>query len=183
MNRFKDYKFPLLTSITTLMFVALLASHMINLKSTTVSKEEILYKRSTRRYSNVLTLIDVKNKISYRRDFKKYGISNLFMDIKKLKAAKKVYITYSGQGAGRTGAKRFFCAADHPIGHLELFINIISFVICNQTLILAIPLILSTLSAPREDLSRGEGSGLLEERLINFSHYLTAFFFLLFAIF
>ncbi|WP_147293646.1 hypothetical protein [Chryseobacterium indoltheticum] len=121
------------------------------LTSNTISKdrEYSRYERSASKYTRRLEIADLEKKIIYRRDIKNFGLSNLFLDMERVEGAETIYIVYVDRVMKSPRELDFIYVGDHPIGTVELFMNTVSYMICNQTLLLAFPLILAIIYVKR----------------------------------
>lgn len=187
MSWYKIYRFPLLAIITWVIFFLFL---FINFKNATVislAKKDIhIQKKSSGvygKFSFTLIISDVK-KNNYSRSFKNFCLSNLFLNLKKVEEADSIQLAVSADHFGLIKHyKRLYYITDHRPNALEKVAQIISFTVSNQTLYLAIPLILTFIFCADEFKKNYRYINDLHKKMSNASYVLIGIFILLIAIY
>ena len=188
MSWYKIYRFPLLVIISWVVFFLFL---FLNLKKATVislaRKDIHIQKKSSGTYgkfSFTLNISDVQKKNDYSRSFKNFCLSNLFFNLEKIEKADSIYLAISAdQFSVIKQNKRLYYITDHRPNALEKIAQIISYIINNQTLYLAIPLVLTFVFCADEFKKDFRYINNLHKKLSNASYVLIGIFILLITIY
>ncbi len=159
----------------------------MSLKTVAFNKGDlIISKKSTGRwgaFSYDLEAKERKNGRYYLRSYKSLALSNMLFDYARMENSEKIFVNFSNANNLSSKLRPLYFIGDKKLNSINKLLNTISYVVANQTLIIAFPLILTLFLCNEEYKKDYEFKNSLHKQLTRLSKLITMILFLLIALY
>ncbi|WP_316795172.1 hypothetical protein [Pedobacter agri] len=179
------YKFTLFTALTWMVFFIIMLTKLTNFNTISFSGNEIRIKKKTSgtygKFSFQVSLTSPSSEI-FSRSYKTLAFSNGFIKFEALQKAHTVWAVVS-KNKSSNGQYEMYSIADHKPGWYRIFLEMVSYVINNYTLIICIPLVLTFILCGQEFGSEYQFENSKHQAVVSITYIFNALFIALIALY